>query len=110
MGLDIAKLNKEILKIDLEYKNIFIDAENTRMIRANIPYGHCDLVRTDKFVGRVNHPEEHDIVMYSVVFWYGNEYVGGIDLGRNFRQAKYKFFELVVNKNCILEMKQMKNS
>lgn len=27
------------------------------------------------------------------------EFVGGVDLGRNYMHAKYKFFELVVNKN-----------
>lgn len=32
------------------------------MIRAKLPEGHCDLVRTDVWNGRVNHPEEHDIV------------------------------------------------
>lgn len=60
--MDIAKLNQEILGVDLEYKNVYIDAENTRMIRAKLPDGYCDLVRTDVWNGRVNHPEEHDIV------------------------------------------------
>ena len=34
--MDVAKLNRKILGVDLEYKNVYIDAENTRMIRANI--------------------------------------------------------------------------
>lgn len=38
-----------------------------------------------------------------------NEFVGGVDLGRNYMHAKYKFFELVVNKKYILEMKHKKN-
>lgn len=33
----VAKLNKEISGVDLEYKNVYIDAENTRMIRAKLP-------------------------------------------------------------------------
>ena len=59
--------------------------------------------------GRVNHPEEHDIVKYTAISWYREEFVGGVDLGRNYMYAKYKFFELVVNKKYILEMKQKKN-
>ena len=35
--MDVAKLNKEISGVDLEYKNVYIDAENTRMIRAKLP-------------------------------------------------------------------------
>ena len=27
--MDVAKLNQEILGVDLEYKNVYIDAENT---------------------------------------------------------------------------------
>lgn len=68
--MDVAKLNQEILGVDLEYKNVYIDAENTRMIRAKLPYGYCDLVRTDVLNGRVNHPEEHDIVKYTAISWY----------------------------------------
>jgi hypothetical protein len=30
--MDVAKLNQEILGVDLEYKNVYIDAENTRML------------------------------------------------------------------------------
>lgn len=104
--MDVAKLNQEILGVDLEYKNVYIDAENTRMIRAKLPYGYCDLVRTDVWNGRVNHPEENDIVKYTAISWYREEFVGGVDLGRNYMNAKYKFFELVVNKNNILEMKR----
>ena len=74
------------------------------MIRAKLPYGYCDLVRTDVWNGRVNHPEEHDIVKYTAISWYREEFVGGVDLGRNYMHAKYKFFELVVNKKYILEM------
>lgn len=37
--MDVAKLNQEILGVDLEYKNVYIDAENTRMIRAKLPMG-----------------------------------------------------------------------
>lgn len=84
-------------------------AENTRMIRAKLPDGYCDLVRTDVWNGRVNHPEEHDIVKYTAISWYREEFVGGVDLGRNYMHAKYKFFELVVNKKYILEMKHKKN-
>lgn len=79
------------------------------MIRAKLPDGYCDLVRTDVWNGRVNHPEEHDIVKYTAISWYREEFVGGVDLGRNYMYAKYKFFELVVNKKYILEMKQKKN-
>lgn len=79
------------------------------MIRAKLPDGHCDLVRTDVWNGRVNHPEEHDIVKYTAISWYREEFVGGVDLGRNYMHAKYKFFELVVNKKYILEIKHMKN-
>ena len=104
--MDVAKLNQEILGVDLEYKNVYIDAENTRMIRAKLPDGYCDLVRTDVWNGRVNHPEEHDIVKYTAISWYREEFVGGVDLGRNYMNAKYKFFELVVNKNNILEMRR----
>lgn len=107
--MDVAKLNQEILGVDLEYKNVYINAENTRMIRAKLPYGYCDLVRTDVCNGRVNHPEEHDIVKYTAISWYMEEFVGGVDLGRNYMHAKYKFFELVVNKKYILEMKHKKN-
>lgn len=35
--MDVAMLNRKILGIDLEYKNVYIDAENTRMIRAKLP-------------------------------------------------------------------------
>ena len=49
--MDVAMLNRKILGIDLEYKNVYIDAENTRMIRAKLPYGYCDLVRTDVWIG-----------------------------------------------------------
>lgn len=49
--MDVAKLNQEILGVDLEYKNVYIDAENTRMIRAKLPDGYCDLVRTDMWNG-----------------------------------------------------------
>lgn len=38
--MDVAKLNQEILGVDLEYKNVYIDAENTRMIRAKLPDGY----------------------------------------------------------------------
>lgn len=76
---------------------------------AKLPDGHCDLVRTDVWNGRVNHPEEHDIVKYTAISWYREEFVGGVDLGRNYMHAKYKFFELVVNKKYILEMKHKKN-
>lgn len=107
--MDVAKLNQEILGVDLEYQNVYINAENTRMIRAKLPYGYCDLVRTDVWNGRVNHPEEHDIVKYTAISWYMEEFVGGVDLGRNYMHAKYKFFELVVNKKYILEMKHKKN-
>ena len=107
--MDVAKLNQEILGVDLEYKNVCINAENTRMIRAKLPDGYCDLVRTDVWNGRVNHPEEHDIVKYTAISWYMEEFVGGVDLGRNYMHAKYKFFELVVNKKYILEMKHKKN-
>lgn len=107
--MDVAKLNQEISGVDLEYKNVYIDAENTRMIRAKLPDGYCDLVRTDVWKGRVNHPEEHDIVRYTAIFWYREEFVGGVDLGRNYMHAKYKFFELVVNKKYILEIKHKKN-
>lgn len=69
----------------------------------------CSVVRTDVWKGRVNHPEEHDIVRYTAIFWYREEFVGGVDLGRNYMHAKYKFFELVVNKKYILEMKHKKN-
>ena len=60
--MDVAKLNRKIPGIDLEYKNVYIDAENTRMIRAKLPDGHCDLVRTDVWKGRVNHAGEYDVV------------------------------------------------
>ena len=72
--MDVAKLNRKILGVDLEYKNVYIDAENTRMIRAKLPYGYCDLVRTDVWNGRVNHPEEHDIVKYTAISWYREEF------------------------------------
>ena len=68
--MDVAKRNQEILGVDLEYKNVYIDAENTRMIRAKLPDGYCDLVRTDVWNGRVNHPEEHDIVKYTANVLY----------------------------------------
>lgn len=35
--MDVAKLNRKILGVELEYKNVYIDAENTRMIRAKLP-------------------------------------------------------------------------
>lgn len=54
-------------------------------------------------------PEEHDIVKYTAISWYREEFVGGVDLGRNYMHAKYKFFELVVNKKYILEIKHKKN-
>lgn len=57
--------------------------------------------RTERWMIGVstNHPEEHDIVKYTAISWYREEFVGGVDLGRNYMHAKYKFFELVVNKN-----------
>lgn len=27
-------------------------------------------------IARVNHPEEHDIVRYTAIFWYREEFVG----------------------------------
>lgn len=100
---------RDLQRSALRLKNVYIDAENTRMIRAKLPDGYCDLVRTDVWNGRVNHPEEHDIVKYTAISWYREEFVGGVDLGRNYMHAKYKFFELVVNKKYILEMKHKKN-
>lgn len=40
--MDVAKLNQEILGVDLEYKNVYIDAENTRMIRAKPEFWSSD--------------------------------------------------------------------
>lgn len=109
--MDQKELNKLVIGMNLEYKNVIVDAELTRMIRFKNEQGWCDLVRRVHWVEDVEHTGASDIVTYTMMAWCGDStYLGGFDLGKNYYNAKRKFLEMLAeDKLYIHHLKQKKD-